>query len=125
MTLESDINLGALTEALNNKMDLPTGASQQDCRVVVETYQNGTDWYRVYSDGWCEQGGRANGSTSDVPFLQAFKDTNYNLQIRYDYNNSGTMGGVYWYAVKTTTKFTTGAHSTNLPFDWVAEGYIR
>lgn len=25
--------------------------------VVVKTYRNGNDWYRIYSDGWCEQGG--------------------------------------------------------------------
>ncbi len=24
---------------------------------IVETYHNGASWYRVWSDGWCEQGG--------------------------------------------------------------------
>lgn len=26
-------------------------------RYITETYENGTSWYRVYSDGWVEQGG--------------------------------------------------------------------
>ena len=32
--------------------------SRHDIRHITETYVNGTSWYRVWSDGWCEQGGR-------------------------------------------------------------------
>ena len=32
--------------------------SRHDINHITETYINGTSWYRVYSDGWCEQGGR-------------------------------------------------------------------
>ena len=42
---------------------------------IVETYVNGTSWYRVWSDGWCEQGGRfqsADGTDTGVNFLKPF-----------------------------------------------------
>lgn len=31
---------------------------------VIESYRNGTDWYRIYSDGWIEQGGSIAFSSS-------------------------------------------------------------
>ena len=51
---------------------------------VVETYRNGTDWYRVWSDGWIEQGGRvgndnltSSNTEEIVTFLKPFADTKY------------------------------------------------
>ena len=51
---------------------------------IVETYQNGTSWYRIYSDGWCEQGGCDKfgtyvSSNYTRYFLKQFKDTNYTI----------------------------------------------
>lgn len=52
---------------------------------VVEFYRNGTEWYRVWSDGWVEQGGyisnngSANNYAATVTFLKAFANTNYTL----------------------------------------------
>ena len=31
---------------------------------VISSYHSGTDWYRVWSDGWCEQGGFLSASSS-------------------------------------------------------------
>ena len=47
---------------------------------ITETYVNGTSWYRVWSDGWIEQGGKttiptASGTT--INFLKSFSNTNY------------------------------------------------
>ena len=58
----TDINVGAITEALNNKIDLPTPSTPQDAvDYVVEkqdpTSANGYTWYRKYKSGWVEQGG--------------------------------------------------------------------
>ena len=44
---------------------------------IIDTYVNGTSWYRIYSDGWCEQGGMSN---SNVTFLKSFANTNYGIQ---------------------------------------------
>lgn len=59
---------------------------------VVETYQNGASWYRVYSDGWCEQGGKPVGTNSSqisVNLLKPYKDTNYTILNGFA-NTSGT-----------------------------------
>ena len=50
--------------------------------VIVENYKNGASWYRVWSDGWIEQGGNVTGvaynsSTYNVTFLKSFTTTNY------------------------------------------------
>lgn len=41
---------------------------------VVESYHNGTDWYRIYSDGWIEQGGVVFNFSSDftINFLKSY-----------------------------------------------------
>ena len=47
---------------------------------VTETYQNGASWYRVWSDGWCEQGGQcviSQAAWVTITFLKSFINTNY------------------------------------------------
>lgn len=59
----SDINIDAIADSLNNKVDLPSVAtSQDDIDFVVEwqapTSANNYTWYRKYKSGWVEMGGR-------------------------------------------------------------------
>ena len=61
------INTGKLTQEvaeLKNKVHLK------------ESYTNGTSWYRVYSDGWCEQGGSITSGSGwrTISFIKQFKD---------------------------------------------------
>lgn len=56
-----------------------SGSSQPQA-TIVETYANGTSWYRIYSDGWIEQGGEVYDVAS-VSFLKSFSNTNYNVNI--------------------------------------------
>ena len=57
----SDINVGQITEALNDKMDRDAHNVQSPSAVVVDkqdpSSSNNYTWYRKYSDGWVEQGG--------------------------------------------------------------------
>ena len=52
---------------------------------ITETYVNGTSWYRVWSDGWIEQGGlvvinKTNSSfTGSVEFIKKFTNANYTI----------------------------------------------
>lgn len=52
-----------------------------NCQVVIETYQNGTSWYRIWSDGWCEQGGKLNiaqeAASTLITLLKPYRDTVY------------------------------------------------
>lgn len=53
--------------------------------VVVQNYVNGTSWYRVWSDGWIEQGGFysvSNGNAlggATVTMLKSFSNTSYTV----------------------------------------------
>lgn len=70
-------NLGLATVAssgdyndLSNKPSIPLKPKAY----IVETYRNGTEWYRVWSDGWLEQGGQVVKVTNgNITFLKAFK----------------------------------------------------
>ena len=41
---------------------------------VIESYSNGTSWYRIYSDGWCEQGGQTPNhvQTHSITFIKPY-----------------------------------------------------
>lgn len=88
---------------------------------VVETYRNGTEWYRVWSDGWIEQGGyfeKKRDTALIITFLKPYADENYTLTdmlARYD----GSMPKL---ATKTTTAFSMGTNSWDYDMYWRAEG---
>lgn len=49
---------------------------------VTETWHSGTSWYRKWSDGWIEQGGRVNAvgynsKTQNVTFMVTMSNINY------------------------------------------------
>lgn len=113
-------NLSATGE--NHFVQLQSGVSQANVDYVVESYVNGTSWYRVYKSGWCEQGGYGTHvSPYTVTFLKEFIDTNYNLLFS-QYNTYGSVLSPY---SKTTTGFQSGASTgSGQNFHWMACGYI-
>ena len=72
--MEDDIE--TLTRRKVGKDDL------QPIECVVETYVNGASWYRIWSDGWIEQGGTCTSGTS-VTLLKAYTNTDYTLTPTY------------------------------------------
>jgi hypothetical protein len=104
--------------------------SMQEVPCIVETYVNGTSWYRVWSDGFKEQGGHApNGNNAEyvLNFLIPFSNTDYKI---FKCNNWLLTSNVPWQFLnfwnKTTTTATThNANQTNggSGFDWYACGY--
>lgn len=98
---------------------------------VTETYHNGSSWYRLWSDGWCEQGGSATGdgkSGRTVSLLKTYSDTNYNIQAEItDYTSSSqkivSIGSKTASDFKAYTSTTSGWGS--YAFDWTACGYIN
>lgn len=101
---------------------------------IISSYSSGFDWYRVYSDGWCEQGGKQAtashqyGSTT-VTLLKTMKDTNYQITLG---GINLTTNGNYVFTVGntiTTSSFTiwdersTGQNHENACF-WRVSGYI-
>ena len=97
---------------------------------ITETYQNGTSWYRVYSDGWCEQGGvigLTSGSWASVSktFLKQYKDTNYLVACIGNWSNAESSSCTV--TAKSMSGFTvTYAINTTAQLGWwQACGYIN
>lgn len=91
---------------------------------IVETYKNGASWYRIYSDGWCEQGGYV-ATAGSVTYLKPYLDTNYTLLATGATNSSNAVQ--YRQIVPnayTATGFT-GTTSSGVGLKWYACGYIR
>jgi hypothetical protein len=98
---------------------------------VIQSYKNGTSWYRVYSDGWCEQGGQISIDSSKgevtVSLLKTFKDTNYHVDcagyVTTGYNDTAytLQNASYW--GQTTSSFKVYCIA-GLPKPWCARGYI-
>ena len=92
-------------------------ANKQDkCIHIIDTYVNGTSWYRIWSDGRCEQGGiaqvNANTKNYTVNLLKAYKDIYYNISCNQyfgaiNYANSGnsaTYDALNSYSCATNTR---------------------
>ena len=106
--------------------------SKNECSAyIIQTYVNGTSWYRVYSDGWCEQGGKFYiGVDQNVTttFLKSFKDTNYTLTTSQYYTGttvSGTANSpIHWVQSISKTSFKVYEDMHDNYVYWYACGYI-
>lgn len=95
-----EVDIDEIATDLNGKMDVD--GSNATCSVCVESYVNGTSWYRVYSNGWCEQGGIGTENVSTA-LLKTYTDTNYQILLTTAYyENTNSNIGVY---SKTTSSF--------------------
>lgn len=107
---------------------------------ITQTYSNGDSWYRIYSDGWCEQGGYNDGAKelATITLLLPFKDTQYTVltgrfvlgtadddaSISYQARNITTTS----FQIRQTYSTATGDGSgsgTSYAYKWEAKGYIR
>lgn len=97
---------------------------------LIYNYREGTQWCRLWSDGWLEQGGHLGGETNvnTLTFLRPFKDTQYTF-IRDVFIYGSTSGSPAWNEFTYTNKATTGVqlYKTNaiIQIDWYACGYER
>ena len=88
---------------------------------VVETYHNGTEWYRIYSDGWCEQGFYDTTNADHVvTLLTPMADKNYVVSIGQSGDGASAQVGRSTWKEKTAT---TLKIKSVTPTDWVIAGY--
>ena len=91
---------------------------------IIQTWIQGTSWYRRYSDGWIEQGGEftKNRDTNvTVTFPVAFQNTNYTIATsQYDPPRE-SPGCVFSY--KTKTGFVHNIGSWGSKWGWFVCGY--
>jgi hypothetical protein len=141
----ADINTGEILEALNEKMDRNANNITKPYLPIFlvatqrPTAENNYKWYRLYSDGWVEQGGFTSSisDTGMVTLLITMSDLSYQIQmtisaLRPDgtiFTTDNNWLGNCWTS-KTTTGFTvklwdadSSAARSNGPFYWEVKGF--
>lgn len=93
--------------------------------VVVETGEEGGIWYRLYSDGWLEQGQSTTGNSmttmdKTVTFPKPYADTSYIL-VGPGFVVSGF--GAQYLTKKTSSFSTSSSVSVCGTMGWYACGY--
>ena len=90
--------------------------------VVAESY-SANSWYRKYSDGWIEQGGKTTGSSGvTLTFPLAFSNTNYSFVCNTQGNSTGYgYKRSAWISSRTATTVTLGSDAGD-PAVWYACG---
>lgn len=125
-----EVDIDEIATDINGKADLDLSNVPTSRAILEESYVNGTSWYRVYSDGWCEQGGQVSINTNTtITLLKPYKDTNYNLlnTINNDYqsnSNPCTWSSASAYRVSASQirlNYSSGGNGRT----WQACGYIR
>lgn len=116
----------AFTGSYDDLIDKPnTGSGGQ----LIESYYNNGEWYRVYDDGWIEQGGyrdiRANAIVT-VTLHKQFSDTSYSAHFT-QIGTTWINGGGVQVNNKTTSTFgirveTIGNDASAPTMNWIAYG---
>ena len=105
-----------------NKTDL------QEVQCVIETYSSNQYWYRLYSDGWCEQGGYVDasytsGNNKQIYFAIPFKTTKYQVYLQCSYTADCGYPAISLKTPEYATfvyLYNYGAYS-----NWYACGYVE
>lgn len=111
-------------QGLSGKVDLPVGVDNSAVDYVVESYNDGTNWYRVYKSGWLEQGGGVIYDKTNVTFLKPFASANITLLLTRNSSYQGGISSAYhgsWTGVPTETGFTCYCND-DTSYSWRAEG---
>lgn len=93
--------------------------------MIVESGKTSTGWWRKWSDGFIEQGGRAttaNASYTTVTLPKSFTTTTYYVVGSGERSNRIETHDMFFVSARTKTSFTyTGFNSVSVA--WYAAGY--
>lgn len=80
-TANVEIDINQVYEDLNLKANSDLSNVDSNIDYVVESYNDGTNWYRVYKSGWIEQGGSelTAVSTKKINLLKPYKDDSFKV----------------------------------------------
>ena len=124
---------GLNSEQINQKVDRSDLAPIYP---VIETYKNGSSWYRIYAKDdygyWCEQSGcfgfgASGGWTSGtVTLLKTFVDTNYTLLTLGNWSDAASSSNRVTAMTISSFTVTTAVNTlTSHNGQWYACGYIE
>lgn len=121
--IEGEItNQTDLNDILTAQQTKITELSATSRSYLLGAYENGTSWWRVYSDGWIEQGGVGTGSGAvHITFLKQFKSASFVLHCQ-NHQDSTTAGSSRFGFNKSVTGFDV-VNDAGVPYDWMAVGY--
>lgn len=138
---EIEVDIDEIATDLNGKadVDLTNVSHTSGFRKLVDSYINGTSWYKVFSEydattgdyigQWCEQGGVVPVSAAgvkNVVFLKTFKDANYTISCAWC-RTQGAVGtgdiGVIGTGTILATGFSIYQYADQMAY-WRACGYI-
>ena len=121
---------------INQKLNTDFSNAPSSKGILEESYVNGASWYRVYSDGFCEQGGVNTYSSSPltISLLKSYKDTNYTVCALEGFTDAIHGGGWTTFYKSTKNSFqvktwygngTGDGTSSSYIISWRTVGYIR
>ena len=126
--VENLINVNVMKREQYNTVQEP---SLNELWVVkMETFHDDAgNWYRIYPDGWIEQGGRINTTnitSGTLTFLKPMKDTTYSINSSECATSSSDTEGVgavtFWSNMTNTTVRYSCAK--NRIICWEVKGYM-
>ena len=125
LTNESEIDVANLTNdvlnvqnSLTNKADANLGNCTKP--YVTETYENDYSWYRLWSDGWLEQGGLSStgGASRTINLPKSYKTGYYYVGMSVKDSAGYTCG-----FISSPDYFTAKVSNANIWFVWYSCGY--
>ena len=118
-----------VTDLSVNKLDKISNGSA--VKYVTETFSDGVNWYRKWSDGWVEQGGNNTETTlkRNLVFMVPMQDTSYLVMSTIKSEISGGTVTIGVNAKSTTSVVMHATYSSGSsygtatqPFEWYAFG---
>ena len=122
------IDITALANNVDGKLDKSVNGTA--VKYITETFNDDTNWYRKWSDGWVEQGGiTMSGNVSTIhdktySFFIPFQDVNYSIFINQLTGAIGTVsnGMVIRKMNGNTFNVLYQPEAANLSYNWHACG---
>ena len=140
--LELTRNLVTSISSSSTDTEYPSAKCVYDIPHVIETYSNGTEGWRKWSDGYYEEWGYWNRNTSisagsnastTINLLNSFGNTNYNISLSCQYTSTNSaMGeelkahsvGYQGFTLTSYNRNSSTASGTGVGFSWRVCGYI-
>ena len=121
-------NVNLLTKELFDDIENPATNELYavETPTVVETYDDGAgNWYRIWSDGWIEQGGTFGAAFSSytektITLLKPFSDKYYHISAIGSHTSA--LGDCPTVKTKTTTQFSVIVYNSQGFASWQACG---
>lgn len=96
---------------------------------IVKNYVSGTSWYRIWADGFKQQGGEVSiahptSSTGNLSFLISFKDTNYiGYVVSRTYSGTSAQANTIFIPDSSSAAWGGSGSSSSIACNWMAFGY--